>query len=240
VAARRTESDVLGIVRALASGEAQQTRTAIAGLGPVLRGVYDQGEAAWHTGAPADFLAATVYASRRYHLRVHAHAPGADDSELHTHKGTVYSMLLSGALTNTAAAPTIARDAPGLDVWRCACLPDGTPTQCRTGLTAVIDPDTVTTTALRTGEMFTVAPGDYHRLIISPDPRQNTMTLCLFEQLDPNAPSAFVLTNRPTPAPARRDMTTTAARAALRRLLDTAIAATPYSNPASAIGSSWR
>jgi hypothetical protein len=211
-------------VHALASGNAQQTRTAIAGLGPVLRGVYEQGEAAWHAGAPADFLAATVYTSRRYYLRVHAHAPGANDSELHTHKGAVYSVLLSGALTNTAAAPTIVRDGPGLNVWQCACLPDGTPTQCRTGLTAVIDPDTVTTTALRTGEMFTVAPGDYHRLVISPDPQQNTLTLCLFEQLDPNAPNAFVLTNRPAPTLARRDMTTTAARAALRQLLDTAIA----------------
>jgi hypothetical protein len=193
------------MVQALASGDAQQACTAVAGLGPALRGIYDQGEAAWHAGAPADFLAATLYASRRYHLRVHAHAPGADDSELHTHKGTVYSMLLSGALTNTAAAPTIARDAPGLD--------------------AVIDPSTVTTTALRAGEMFTVAPGSYHRLMISPEPHQNTMTLCLFEQLDPNAPNAFVLTNRSTPVLARRDMTTTAARAALRRLLDTAIAA---------------
>jgi len=33
-----------------------------------------------------------------------------------------------------------------------------------------------------------------------------------------------VLTNRPAPTLARRDMTTTAARAALRQLLDTAIA----------------
>jgi hypothetical protein len=213
------------MVLALASGDAQQARTAVAGLGPALRGIYDQGEAAWQAGAPADFLAATLYASRRYHLRVHAHAPGADDSELHTHKGTVYSMLLSGALTNTAAAPIIVRGAPGLDVWQCACRPDGTSTQWRTGLTAVIDPGTVTSTALRAGEVFTVAPGSYHRLMISPDPHQNTMTLCLFEQLDPNAPNAFVLTNRSTPVLARRDMTTTAARAALRRLLDTAVAA---------------
>jgi hypothetical protein len=82
-------SDLRPIVNAIATGDPDQTRTAIAHLGPVLRGVYDQGERAWRAGAPADFLAATIYASRRYYLRIHAHAVGAADSDLHTHKGTV-------------------------------------------------------------------------------------------------------------------------------------------------------
>jgi hypothetical protein len=209
------------IVHALATAEPGQVRTAVAGLWPVLRGVYDQGESVWQAGAPADFLAATLYAGRRFYLRLHAHAPGATDSDLHTHKGTVHSTVLCGALTNTAAAPVIGRDGRGLDVWRCACLADGSHTQARTGLTALVDPDTLTTTRLRAGERFTVAPGDYHRLAISPDPAEPTVTLCLFDQLDPDAPDAFVLTSRPTPVLSRRDMTSTAARAALRHLLDT-------------------
>jgi hypothetical protein len=210
------------IVAALASGDPQRIRRAVTGLGPVLRAVYDQGDPAWQAGAPADFLAATLYASPRYYLRLHAHAPGATDSDLHTHKGTVYSLVLSGTLTNTTAAPAFTHDRPGgLDVWRCACLADGTHAQHRTGIRAVIDPATITDYRLRGGQTFTVWPGDYHRLSISRDPTRPTVTLCLFEWADPDAPDAYVLTGRPTPVLARREMTVTAARTALARLLDT-------------------
>jgi hypothetical protein len=221
----RVALDLRAVVDALRTGDRERIQAAIVGLGPVLRDLYDQGETMWQAGAPADFLAATLLASSRYHLRLHAHAVGATDSDLHTHKGAVYSTVLSGALTNTTATPTIRPDGQGLDVWQCACLADGTPTQARvSGLTAVVDPDTTTTTPLRAGQGFTVASGDYHRLAISPDPAEPTVTLCLFERFDPDAPDAFVLTDRSTPVLARRDMTAAAARAALRRLLDTAIA----------------
>jgi len=218
-------SDLRPVVEAIATGDPGRTRTAFAGLAGVLRAVYDQGEHAWSAGAPADFLAASLYVSDRYHLRLHAHAVGATDSDLHTHKGAVYSTVLSGALANTAAVPTIGDGGRGLDVWQCGCRADGTPVQARTGLHAVIDPDTITTTRLAAGDMFTVAPGDYHRLAVSSDPGEATVTLCLFERLDLHTPDAYVLTNRPSPVLADRDMTVTAARAALRRVLD--MAATP-------------
>lgn len=217
-------SELAAIVDAVASGAPDRTRQAMADLAPVLRHVYDLGETAWQAGAAADFLAATLYASPRFYLRLHAHAVGARDSDLHTHKGTVTSTVLSGELVNTSAAPTYTtRTGPAgaLDVWQCACQPDGSHTQQRTGVRAVIDPDTITDQRLTAGQAFTVRPGDYHRLAISADPAAPTVTLCLFEWADPDAPDAFVLTNRPTPVVADRDMTTGAARLAVRRLLDT-------------------
>ncbi|WP_432838921.1 hypothetical protein [Dactylosporangium sp. CA-092794] len=211
------------IVLGLAAGHPDTTRQAVAQLGPVLRGVYDQGDTAWQAGAAADFLAATLYASPRFYLRLHAHAVGARDSDLHTHKGTVSSTVLCGDLVNITAAPafTPASQAGALDVWQCGCLADGSHTQQRTGVRAVIDPQEVSHDRLTAGQGFTVAPGDYHRLTISPDPAAPTVTLCLFEWADPDAPDAFVLTGRPTPVVADRDMTTAAARAAVRQLLDT-------------------
>jgi hypothetical protein len=211
------------IVRAFAAGDPDRTRQVVAELGPVLRRVYDLGEVAWQAGAAADFLAATLYASPRFYLRLHAHAVGARDSDLHTHKGTVRSLVLSGDLVNTSAAPVLvrrSRRAGGLDVWRCGCLADGSHTQERTSVSAVVDPRTVRDERLMTGQGFTVRPGDYHRLAISRDPAAPTVTLCLFEWTDPDAPDAVVLTNRPTPVVADRDMTTGAARSAVRRLLD--------------------
>lgn len=208
---------MLDIIDRLRAGDPQ----AVTDLQPAFRAVYDQGETAWKDGAAADFLAATLHASPRYYLRLHAHAPGTRDSDLHTHKGTVYSTLLSGALTNTAAQPAFTTGRDGLDVWQCACLADGSHTQQRTGLTAVVDPATVTDHDLTAGDRFTVTPGDYHRLSVSRDPATPTVTLCLFEQVDPDAPDAFVLTDRPTPVLADRDMTAGAARTALRYVLDT-------------------
>jgi hypothetical protein len=216
------------MVEAIATGDPVLTRTAVTRLGQAIRAVYDRGETVWSAGAPADFLAATLYASPRYYLRLHAHAVGATDSDLHTHKGTVYSTVLSGLLSNTAATPIIGLGR-GLDVWQCSCRPDGTPIQARTGLHAQIDPDTTTVTELGVGGMFTVTPGHYHRLAVSPDPSEPTVTLCLFERLDPHAADAFVVTGRPTPILAARDMTVTAARAALRRVLDRAL--TPVLSP---------
>jgi hypothetical protein len=216
------------IVHALAGGNPSQIRNAVADIDPILRAVYDLGEEAWQAGAAADFLAATLYASPRFYLRLHAHATGARDSDLHTHKGTVYSTVLSGSLTNTSAKPsytTQLRPSDGLDVWRCACLADGSHTQERTGFTAVIDPHTVVDEALHPGQGFIVRPGDYHRLEISRDSGTPTVTLCLFEWVDPDAPDAFVLTSRPTPVIADRDMTAAAARTAVRHLLDTGVAA---------------
>ncbi len=218
---RSTGPEMAAVIAALANGDRDRIGRAVAGLGPVLRAVYDQGEAAWHTGAAGDFLAATLHASPRYHLRLHAHAVGARDSDLHTHKGTVYSTLLSGGLTNTTGSPALTTQArSGLDVWQCGCRPDGTPTQHRTGITALVDPATVVDELLHPGQGFVVRPGDYHRLTISPDPATPTMTLCLFERLDADMPDAFVLTNRPTPVVADRDMTPADARYALGRLLD--------------------
>lgn len=220
-------SEVPPVVRAIAGGDPDQIRTAVAGIEPMLRAVYDLGEDAWQAGAAADFLAATLYTSPRFYLRLHAHAVGARDSDLHTHKGTVHSTLLSGSLTNTGAKPsyTTRQSTGGLDVWRCACRADGSHTQERTGFTAVIDPHTVLSEVLHAGQGFTVQPGDYHRLEISHDPATPTLTLCLFEWVDPDAPDAFVLTSRPTPVIADRDMTRAAARTAVRHLLDTSVAA---------------
>jgi hypothetical protein len=211
------------VVAALATGHPDRIREAVAEFGPVLRGVYDLGETAWQAGAAADFLATTLYASPRYFLRLHAHAVGARDSDLHTHKGIVTSTVLSGALVNTTARPAYTEQrtaAGGLDVWQCACLTDGSHTQERTGIRAVIDPATIIDSYLTAGSTFTVTPDDFHRLAISRDPGRPTLTLCLFEWTDPDAPDAYVLTNRPTPVIADRDMTTAAARAAVRQLLD--------------------
>jgi len=69
-----------------------------------------------------------------------------------------------------------------------------------------LDPTTVTDHPLHTGQGFTVTPGAYHRLRIDPDPAVPTVTLCLFERVDPDAPDAVVLTNRPAPVVADRDM----------------------------------
>lgn len=207
-------------IEALATGKPVGTLASNHALRQALQEVYDQGEVAWQAGAPADFLAATLCASPRFYLRIHAHAAGAVDSDLHTHKGAVYSTVLSGHITNTAAAPMFGRCGDGLDLWQCACLADGSHTQRRVGVTAVIDPDAITSDRLSAGETFTVKPGDYHRLSISPDSAQPTVTLCLFEWVDPDAPDAFVLTDRPTPVLANRDMTVFSARASLRRLLD--------------------
>ncbi len=208
------------IIAALASGNPAATGRAVTALQPLLRKVYDRGESAWQAGAAADFLAATLYASPRHYLRLHAHAPGALDSDLHTHKGTVHSVLLSGALTNTTTAPAVIARTGGLDVWQCTCRADGTPTQHRTGFRALVDPVTIRADQLTAGQRFTVPPGQFHRLAISPDPTRPTVTLCLFDRVDPDAPDAYVLTNRPSPVLADRDMTVTAARTALRRLLD--------------------
>jgi hypothetical protein len=215
-----TPRGLLPLIGTLVTGDPHTIRQALAGLAPILREVYDRDEAAWQAGAPADFLAATLYASPRYYLRLHAHAPGAVDGDLHTHKGTVYSTLLSGELTNTTAAPAFTVDARGLDLWRCACLADGSHTQHRTGITALVDPATIDHQRLTAGHRFTVRPGDYHRLSINPDPAEPTVTLCLFEQTNPDAPDAYVLTNRPTPVLTGWTMTAAAARRAVRRLLD--------------------
>lgn len=226
IAADRPE--VLPIVHALAGGDPGQIRDAMAGIDPILRAVYDLGEDVWQAGAAADFLAATLYASPRYFLRLHAHAVGARDNDLHTHKGTVHSTLLSGSLTNTSAKPsytTQLQPTGGLDVWRCACRADGSHTQERTGFTAVVDPQTVVDEVLHPGQGFIVRPGDYHRLETSHDPGTPTFTVCLFEWVDPDAPDAFVLTSRPTPVIADRDMTAAAARTAVQRLLDAGVAA---------------
>src|SRR5262249_54619863 len=104
-----------------------------------------------------------------------------------------------GALVNTSAAPAFTTNPgrAGLDVWRCVCLADGTHGQQRTGWAALVDPTTVTNHQLQAGQGFTVAPGDHPRLGISPERAVPTVTLCLFERTDPDAPDAVVLTSRP-------------------------------------------
>jgi hypothetical protein len=213
------------VAQSVASDQPSRLGPALTALTPAVRELYDLDEAdfgrAWTAGNPADFLAATLYRDTRYVLRLHVHAPGAADCDLHTHKGIVRSTVINGAMRHEQAAPVFgtAPAVGGLDVWQCGS-PHGRHVMARTLLTATVDPSAVRVDELRAGTGFRIDPGQYHRIAAGDDPGEPTVSLCLFEINDTCRAEPYVLTNRPTPTVAARAMTPGYARTALRRVLD--------------------
>ena len=213
------------IAQIIAGADPTRMRLALAGLTPAVKAIYDRDThgfaAAWTVGNPADFLATTLYRDTRHVLRLHVHAPGAADCDLHTHKGIVRSTVLNGSMHHERAHPRISdtRTPGGLDVWQCGS-PQGRHVMAKTHLSATIDPTMTQVVRLQPGAGFRLDPGQYHRVAASDDPHEPTVSLCLFEIDDTHRPEPYVLTNRPTPTVAERAMTPDYARTALRRILD--------------------
>ena len=218
-------ASVRAVAEVIAADRQELLGGALAALTPAVRALYDLDEPgfvrAWTAGNPADFLAATLLRSSRYVLRLHVHAPGAADCDLHTHKGIVRSALISGTMRHELNVPVFGTRpaAAGLDVWQCGS-PRGEHVMAKTPLVAVVDPAAATIDELVAGDGLRVDPGRYHRIAAGSDPGDPAVSVCLFEIDDQGRPEPYVLTSRPAPAVADREMTPRFARTALRRVLD--------------------